>query len=185
MTLEQQIEALAQLGLPLNEGITIDDLLYSASRETYEQEPFDYLLFMFGSEVERAPWCRPICPYAWNLDTECISGTGDYVEIVKRLCQIAKMPDLITDLQDFVDLDRPQGWLKYRIDGQQRHYDIEIDSDWADPQVIGDVMRDIERDGNRFYAKDNGQASIWFYLDETTMQKLNQLSNNALVLGNP
>ena len=52
-------------------------------------------------------------------------------------------------------------------------------------------MADIERDGFRFYAKDNGQASIWHYLDDETASKLddetasklNALSGNALVLG--
>ena len=41
-------------------------------------------------------------------------------------------------------------------------------------------MRDIERDGKRFYGKDNGQASIWFYLDQTAADKLNALTGNAL-----
>ena len=42
-------------------------------------------------------------------------------------------------------------------------------------------MKDIERDGKRFYAKDNGQASTWFYLDEVTAMKINALTGNMLV----
>ncbi len=185
ITLEEQLKTLAQLGLPLNEGISIDDLLYSQSRDVYEQEPFEFILYMLGCEVERSPWGREICPYAWHLDMECISGTGDYVHIVTQLCKVAGVPDLITDVQDFVDLDSQQAWLKYCIDGQPRHWEIEVDSDWADPLVVSYVMADIERDGRRFYAKNNGQDAIWFYLDEPTAQQLNQLSNDALTLGNP
>ncbi|WP_279239794.1 hypothetical protein [Scytonema sp. UIC 10036] len=40
MTLEQQLEKLAELGLTLNEGVTIDDLLYSFDREDYEKNLF-------------------------------------------------------------------------------------------------------------------------------------------------
>ena len=61
MALEQQIETLAQLDLPLNDGVTVDDLLYSWERKEYENQPYDLVLFVLGSEVEREPWGRNIC----------------------------------------------------------------------------------------------------------------------------
>lgn len=180
VTLEQQLETLAQLGLPLNHGVTIDDLLYSWDREEYESQPYDTVLFMLGSEVEREPWGRNICDSAWNFDVECIEDTGDYVRIVQNLCRVAGMPDLITDAEDFVDIANETAWLKYKIDGETRQYNVAVDNDWADPETVGSIMEDIERDGKRFYAKDNGQASIWFYLDKSTADKLNRLTRNAL-----
>lgn len=183
MTLEQQLEALSEVGLTLNDGVTVDDLLYSFDREEFESEPFDLILFVLGIEVEREPWGRPVCSRAWNLDMECIAETGDYVQIVKRLCEVAGQPSRITDIEDFVDLESGQAWLKYSVDGQARNYTVTVNNDWADPDTIAKIMADIERDGFRFYAKDNGQASIWFYLDSDTAQKLNELTNNALILG--
>ena len=180
MTLEQQLETLAQLGLKLNEGVTVDDLLYSWGRDEYENEPFDTILFMLGSEVEREPWGRNVCDRAWNFDVECIEDTGSYITIVQNLCRVAGMPDLITDLEDFVDIENGKAWLKYTIDGEKRNYTIAVDNDWADPETVGAVMDEIERDGKRFYAKDNGQASIWFYLDKETADKLNHMTENAL-----
>ena len=53
MTLEQQLEKLAEFGIKLDEGITIDDLLYSFNRQDYEKQPFDLLLFVLGIEVEQ------------------------------------------------------------------------------------------------------------------------------------
>jgi hypothetical protein len=41
-------------------------------------------------------------------------------------------------------------------------------------------MDDIERDGHRFFFKDNGQAMVLLYLDSETAAELNRLSNNAL-----
>ena len=179
-TLEEQLETLAQLGLSLNDGVTVDDLLYSWDRQEYENRPYDTLLFMLGSEVEREPWGRNVCDRAWNFDVECIEDTGSYVTIVENLCRVAGMPDLIFDVEDFVDIEDETAWLKYTIDGQQRHFNIPVDNDWADPETVSAVMRDIERDGKRFYGKDNGQASIWFYLDQTAADKLNALTGNAL-----
>jgi len=180
VTLEQQLHALAKLGLILNNGITVDDLLCSWDRKDFENQPYDTLLIMLGSEVEREPWGRNVCDRAWNFDVESIEDTGSYVTIVRNLCRVAGMPDLVSDLEDFVDIDDETAWLKYIINGQQRHFEIAVNNDWADPETVSTIMRDIERDGKRFYAKDNGQASIWFYLDKVNADKLNALTGNAL-----
>jgi hypothetical protein len=183
MTLEQQLDALAEIGLTLNDGVTIDDLLYSFDRENYEDEPFDLILFVMGSEVERGPLERSVCSRAWNLDMECIVETGDYARIVKRLSEVAGLSHVITDIEDHVDLESGEAWLKYVVDGKPRHYVIPVNDDWADPDTVAAIMADIERDGYRFYGKDNGQATIWYYLDSKTAKKLNELSNNGLVPG--
>lgn len=180
VTLEEQLETLAPLGLVLNDGVTVDDLLYSWDRHDYETQPYAPLLFVLGSEVEREPWGRNVCDSAWNFDVECIEDTGSYVMIVENLCRVAGMPDLISGIEDFVNIEDGTAWLRYTIDGQQRHFNIPVDNDWADWGTVSAVMRDIERDGKRFYGKDNGQASIWFYLDQTTADKLNKLTGNAL-----
>jgi hypothetical protein len=44
--LEQQLAKLAELGLKLNDGVTVDDLIYSWKREAYEERPFDLILFV-------------------------------------------------------------------------------------------------------------------------------------------
>lgn len=180
MTLEEQLEKLASCGITLNDGITVDDLLYSFDRDVYESKPFDLLLFMLGAEVEREPWGRNICSRVWNFDTECITQTGDYVSIVNRLCEVAGHPDLITNATDFVDLESGKAWLKYTIDGKNREWPIEVNDDWADTLTLSYVMDEIERNGNRFYSKDNGQAMILYYLDAATADEINRLSNNSL-----
>ncbi len=49
------------------------------------------------------------------------------------------MPDLISDLEDFVDIDAGKAWLKYTIDGKNRHYTVAVDNDWADPETVSAV----------------------------------------------
>lgn len=183
MLLEEQIASLATLGLEMADGTTIDDLLYSFGREQYEDKPFDLILFVYGIDVERQPWGRPVCSRAWNLDMECIGQTGDYVQIVRRLCAIAGQPDLLADIEDFVDLETGEAWLKYTVDGEPREYAVTVDNDWAEPDTVTNIMTDIERDGFRFYGKNNGQSTIWYYLDADTAAKLNDLSNGALDVG--
>ncbi len=76
MTLEDQLAKLAELGLKPDEGITIDDMMYSFDRKEYEERPFDLILFALGIEVEREPWGRSMCSRVWNFDTECIQFDG-------------------------------------------------------------------------------------------------------------
>ncbi|HJZ90689.1 MAG TPA: hypothetical protein VKE40_07420 [Gemmataceae bacterium] len=180
MTLEQQLAKLAEFGLKLDDGITIDDVLYSFGREDFEQRPFDLLLFVLGIEVEREPWGRSFCSRVWNFDTECIASTGDYVRIVKRLCEVAGRPDCLRDVTDFVDLVACKAWLKYKVNGTERNWSVEVNDDWADMMTLNYVMDDIQRDGGRFYFKDNGQAMVLYYLDPRAATELNRLSNYAL-----
>ena len=181
MKLEQQLKKLAELGLKLDDGVTIDDVLYSFNREDYEKQPFDLILFVLGIEVERAPWGRSVCSRVWNFDLECIGESGDYTRIINRLCQVAGQPDQLKNVSDFVDLDAGTAWLQYEVDGQTKKWPVEINDDWADSLTLNYVMDDIQRNGNRFYFKDNGQAMVLFYLDSATAAELNQLSHNALL----
>lgn len=180
MTLEQQLSTLAELGLNLDDGISIDDLLYSFDREDYEKRPFDLILFVLGIEVERAPWGRPVCSRVWSFDTECITSTGDYARIVKRLCQVAGKPYCLKDIRYFIDIDTGKARLKYKIDGTERNWPVEVNDDWADRLTLDYVMDEIERDGHRFYFKRNGKAMVLFFLDSKKAGDLNRLSNNAL-----
>ena len=180
MTLEQQLAKLAELGFKLNDGITIDDILYSFGRAEYEEQPFDLILFVLGIEVERAPWGRWICSRVWNFDTECINSTGDYVRIIERLCQVAGKPNHLKNVSDFVDIEADKAWVKYKVDNTERSWDIEVNDDWADTLTLNYIMEDIEDNGCHFYFKDNGQAMVLFYLNTQIAMELNRLSNNAL-----
>ncbi|OJJ20615.1 hypothetical protein BKI52_16615 [marine bacterium AO1-C] len=180
MILEQQLEKLADIGLHLNPDVSIDDLMYSFEREAFENTPFDLLLFTLGMEVEREPWGRRVSNHAWDFDTECIYQTGDYVTIVKNLCRLSGNENYLKDVSDYVNLNAQKAWLKYTREGQPYHMNVEVNDDWVDTMAMSNIIEDIERDGKRFYFKDNGQAMIIFYLDEKTAQELNKLSNNAL-----
>jgi hypothetical protein len=180
MTLEQQLAALAEIGLGPDDGVTAEDFLQAFDRKKYEDRPFNLVLFVLGIEVEQGSRVRPVCSRVWNFDTECIEGTGDYVGIIMRLCRVADQPDAITDVSDFVDLDAGEAWLKYKVRGADRDWPVEVNDDWADTLALSYVMDDLECDGHRFYFVENGQAMVLYYLDARKAADLNRLSNNAV-----
>jgi hypothetical protein len=180
MKLETQLEKLAELGLVLNPEIAIDDLLVSVTRQAFEDKPFELLLFCFGIEVERAPWGRRICNRVWSFDPECIVSTGDYVRIVQKLCLLSGDPDYLTDVVDYVDLDPGECWLEYTVRDKRQHWTIAANDDWADMLALSYVMEDLQRDGSQFYAIDNGEAMMLFYLNPETADKLSELCDDDL-----
>lgn len=182
MKLENQIEQLAGLGLPLNDGVTVDDLLLSWSRNEYEQKPFDLVLYTYGMEIEEQPWGRFICDRAWNFDVECIEDNGDYATIVRNFHRITGAGKRLDDLSDRVDFEAKKASLRYKIDGTPREFEIDMDDDWADPATVEAIMNDMRGEGFDFYEKDNGQASVWFYMTPDNAHALNSLAANVFGL---
>lgn len=186
MKLEDQLSSLAELGLSLAPGRTVDELLRSFPREDYEREPFDLVLLLLGSEVAEAPWGRRFCDRVWHFDTECVYDEGAYVEIAEALCRLTGRMDALTDLRDHVDIEAGEAWLEYTVDGRRRHWDIKVEDDWVDATVVEAIMADLEYDGRRFYevdqGQDKGQDLILLFADDDVAGRLNALRDKRLVV---
>lgn len=181
--LETQIDALKDAGLLLAPDRRIDELLISWTREQYETDPYGLILFMYGSDVEAEPWERGFCERAWNFDMECLVETGDYVHAIKNIVRITGQPNLATNMSDTFRIDADACEIRYTIDGRERVLKAKIDNDWADPEAVVAFARDIEvtiGDGRRFWASDNGQASILFFLTDAEASKVNALRKDVL-----
>lgn len=182
VSLETQIAALAEAGLAMNAGVTVDDLLHSFPREEYEIEPWHCLLFMLGIEIERPPAGRRICDVAFDFDFECIEGPGSYVQIVRAFARIAGVENKLAALSDSVDLSASAGDVSYSIDGTLHKVPVRIDNDWADPDAVKRILLDLAAagDGRRFWHADNGQAIVLFFLPDDIASRVNALTGDAL-----
>jgi hypothetical protein len=181
--LEDQIAALANAGLVLAPGRTIEELLQSWSREDYEADPWNLLLFMYGSEVEAEPWGRAFCERGWNFDMECLEQAGDYARVFQQIVRITGGRDLVTNLSDDFSPDAETAAIRYTVMGQARTLRARVDNDWADPEAVEAFVRDLEaaaKGAPRFWAADNGQASVLFFITKAEAAKINALSPGIL-----
>ncbi|MEZ5970357.1 MAG: hypothetical protein R3C31_00940 [Hyphomonadaceae bacterium] len=181
--LETQIAALSDAGLTMAPGRSIEELFVSWPRADYEQDPYNLILFMYGSEVEAEPAGRWFCERGWNFDMECLSEAGDYAEAFGQIARITGQPQLVSDLSDNFDIDQSFCEIGYAINGRQRTLKARVDNDWADPEAATAFVRDLEAavgDGRRFWAADNGQASVLFFLTDAEAAKINALRKNIL-----
>lgn len=182
MNLEKQISMLGELGLPLNDGVTVDDLLLSWSREEYESAPFDLILLAYGSQIEAEPWGRHICDKAWNFDAECIEDNGDYAAIVHHFHRITGRKMLLEAVSDEVDTEADHAALRYRINSEDRNLRPRVDDDWVDPAIVQQIMDDMKEPGFDFYGRDNGQSTVWFYMTPENAAALNDVACNVFGL---
>jgi len=181
-SLETQIAELEKVGLPLNDGICIDDFLLSFDRDEYENSPFELIFFIYGIEVEKEPWGRFFCPNVWNLDMECIDGTGSYAAVMSGIMRITQRPELLSDVTDDFDFDKPTAQLNYTLNGVKKSFTLKVEDDWADPQFINAFLDEVTEavgDGRKFWAVDNGQSSILYFITQEQVDQLNVLSKGA------
>lgn len=182
--LETQILALKEAGLAMASGRTIEDLLMSWPRDQYESDPYGLLLFMYGSEVETEPWGRYFFDRGWNFDMECIEEAGDYARAFTQIVRITGQPQLLTEMSDDFNFKAEACVIRYTINGQARTLSARIDNDWADPDAVAAFVRDLQAtigDGRRFWAADNGQASVLFFLTDSEAAQVNSLRPDALI----
>lgn len=181
--LETQISQLHDAGLVMGPGRTIEELLTSWARADYESDPYLLVLVMFGSEVEAEPWGRWFCERGWNFDMECLVQRGDYVRALTEILRITGQPGLATQLSDDFDIDKETARITYTMNGRPRTITARVDNDWADPNAIAAFMRDIETtiaDGRHFWAADNGQAAVLFFLTDSEAAAINTLRDELL-----
>lgn len=162
--LEEQLDELARLGVRMNKGVTVDDLCHSCDRSHFESQPYDALLFLLGSDVERAPWGRHVSDCAWLFDANSIDGDGSYVDIVAHLARIAGKEDRVDRLDDSFDLDRGKAEITYALDGQVRSYHARVRYDWADPATLQAIVDDFADEAIGFYGIERGQSILIYCL---------------------
>jgi hypothetical protein len=103
-----------------------------------------------------------------------------YVEIAKNLVELAGAEARVTNIQASVDFKKKNGSLAMMLDGKRKRWTLEIDDDWADMGALADVMETLSTKTKRFYAKNNGQAMILFFLDGAAAKRINELAPETL-----
>jgi hypothetical protein len=135
-SIEARLTTLQPLGIVLNAGRTVAEMLESWDREAHERDPM--LLFVsLGIEVEVGPARgKQFCDRAWYFDTECVVESGDYVRIIQNLSRLASGELTITNLTDFVDLNAGTAWVAFNVGNEQCRWNAIVDNDWADMSIV-------------------------------------------------
>lgn len=136
MTIEEKLRALAACGLKLKDQFDGAYLATRWKRRTLDKPGWDRALDILGG-AQAVPPYTPHCETLWLFDTECIEGDGSYVDIAKRMAEIAQGSLPLSDVQDHVDIDAGEAWLRFTCQGKPVHIALEVDDDWVDTSLFG------------------------------------------------
>jgi hypothetical protein len=159
--LEKQLDTLSRCGITLRHNVTIEHLLASFDRKSYEEEPYVLLLTVMGGELEVEPF-EYASDNIWHFDTECIEDHNDYVKIAQRLNDLAGDALPLTDIEDYVDIEEGEAWLSFILDNKKIRWAAKVEDDWVDPAILSRFAELLfeRKAGKRFTYLDLGGQDL-------------------------
>lgn len=183
LSLEQQLEALAECGITLNPEATVEDLFMFEPREAHEADPYKELIPTLGFALERGSF-SPLCQRLWMCDYECIEDHGAYADIITRLHEMSGRSLPISAITDHVDLEEDEAWVEFDLAGTRIHWDAQVDNDWLDPHIIVKFAKLLKAHGSplRIYSNhtDFGQSAFMACLTPTEFERFRKLATFKL-----
>lgn len=140
LTLEGKLDALAACGLRMCPEVSLADLKEIWGEEVLEESGFLRLMVALGENRDRFPW-TPHCANLWYFDCECIGGDGSYVEIANRMSAMTQGSMPMENVEDHVDLDAKEAWLRFDCLGRTYRIACRVDEDWCDPDLFVHFVR--------------------------------------------
>jgi hypothetical protein len=134
VTLEEQVNTLAECGIRLAPGVGLEQILASFPRKEYERDPYQLLLCVMGSEEAASQ-------SIWHFDAECIEDHGDYTTIAERLRDMAQGALPLTNIQDFVDIEAKEAWISFELDDLPVRWEAKVHDDWVDETVLSRIAQ--------------------------------------------
>ncbi len=111
ISLEEQLENLAKVGVRLNPPFTAETLLEEFAREKFEERPYVGAIITMGGYKDGKPLSNNI----FHLDTESIEGEGDYAHIAERMRDLAEGDLPIENIRDHFDRENGDAWVAFEL----------------------------------------------------------------------
>lgn len=181
MTLEEQLAALAEIGIHPNDEVEIADFLRSAARERYEDRPFAFLLLVLGAEVEgetEAHTGLRFCDAIWSFPDRCVVTEAAYIDIAEEIAKVAGAE--LVSIDSNLDFEAKQGHLKYDTGSKRAELEVHVHGAEIDWMTVTRLFEDLSSDSHTFYGLKEGGHTTLLFLDNPTQKKLNRLLEGAL-----
>lgn len=144
ISIEQQIEKLAAIGVRLNPPFTAETLLEEFAREKFEERPYVGAIITMGGYKDGLPLSDNI----FHLDTESIEGSGDYAYIAERMRDLAQGDLPIENIHDHFDRENGDAWVAFDLSTsglqattddetrQKYEWHARVKEKWIDPEIL-------------------------------------------------
>ncbi|MCC7479845.1 hypothetical protein IT575_15505 [bacterium] len=195
----EKLAALEQIGISLNEGITLEMVSADSSYGQLDSDSMLTFLHSISGELyvdsEDDEFEEPVsstCRSLYSFDTECIDGNeGEYADKVRELAALAQGDLLLEDVKEkfeyegfrdygnSFDYDKMLVTITFVYKGQPQELKFEQKDDWFDPRVMAMLDELLKSSGSarRFFGlPGDGQDALIGCLLPEQISKLAELA---------
>ncbi|KIL38772.1 hypothetical protein SD70_24075 [Gordoniibacillus kamchatkensis] len=178
--LEEQLRALRGLGITyeLDEEEVAEVLLGQFERELYEEEPYDLLLPMLGTDlVDEDGDVLRLSPEVWSFDTECIFDEDAYTRLLRNMVELSKGKFALRGIESKVDFEREEAFVSFVHEGEAHRWTVAFEDDWVDFDLLRKLgkLAAASASSKRYVYWNDGQSVTMLYCDNDTLKRLNKL----------
>ncbi len=152
----------ADLGFtPLRE-ITVDDIDFNFYNGAagFRLEHLSALLQLTEDDG------TPLFERSFVFDPECVESNDTYAQLLWQITDAAGTRDRFVDVHCDLHFgpafaDNPVGELSYVLDGEKVNLDVAVEGDWADPEVVRQILEDATPEGHRWVSTGDYCVHVW------------------------
>jgi hypothetical protein len=161
LSLEQQLENLATVGIRLNPQFSAETLLEEFTREKFEERPYVGAIITMGGYAKNG---QPLSDNIFHLNTESIEGEGDYAHVAERMRDLAQGDLPIENIRDHLDFENGDAWVAFELtispsqkaaeDGAAQtkspetiEWHARVKEKWIDPEILSNFCALLKAQG--------------------------------------
>jgi hypothetical protein len=118
------------------------------------------------------PW---LSEDVWHFDFEAIEDHGAYVSIVNNCIRLSRGTLKMSDVTDYVDIEGGVAKVTFLAVGRSQEWNLEVDNDWADPQLFVKLNGFLDQSGSNkyFFKHDLGQDCLMICKTRAEVKAIN------------
>jgi hypothetical protein len=168
--LSQALDEIESYGIMLHSSVPRKLADWPCDLELLDDDVFFNVLGIMAAEGRVSHDSLPVGSRGFYLDFEGVYGDGSYSLIVEGFAFISGQSYRLSDIEDYVDVDAREVWVKFKLDDRLVALYPKINRDWICPETVSKISKLLKPKGAKFFAINLGQ-SLAFYCFPTRIAK--------------
>jgi hypothetical protein len=161
--LDQALDEIASWGITIPKSVPrILGDRWSYDPDEFEKVGVIAILARMAFEGWTSSDSLPVGSRGFYLDFEGVYDDDSYSRILRGLAFISGQSFRLSDIQDRVDIEGGEVWLRFNLDDKSIKISPRINRDWVCPKTVYKIINLLTPLGAKFFGIDCGQSVAFF-----------------------